>query len=264
MTQAPPTPDSPTPSVLAVIPARYASTRFPGKPLALIQGKPMIQHVWERATQTPGLSRVIIATDDPRIQEAAHQFGATVCMTASTHVSGTDRVQEVAAQHPEYPWILNLQGDEPFINPQHLHAAVAAISQTPQADLLTLVTRLHDPSDWHNTNIVKVALSQSGQALYFSRAPIPHHRDQQERPQQAYRHIGLYLYRQDALTRFTQLPPSPLEGLEKLEQLRALEAGMRIFAIEVDQAPIGIDTPDDLIRLEKSAFNGFPFNQSTV
>ena len=244
------------PKVLAVIPARYASTRFPGKPLVDIQGKPMIQHVWERVRGVPAIERVLIATDDPRIVQAAQGFGAEVMMTSPAHLSGTDRMWEVAQTLPEFEWVLNVQGDEPFINPAHLQAALDGIQRFPAADIITLVTPIHTVHDWQEPNLVKAVLTAQGQALYFSRAPVPFHRDAPEDasalPQGAYRHIGIYLYRRTALDRFTQLPPSPLEQLEKLEQLRALEAGMTIYAAVVSEAPVGVDTPADLIRIMDS------------
>lgn len=241
---------SPTSQVLAVIPARYASTRFPGKPLVDIGGKPMIQHVWERARQVSAIQRIIIATDDQRIAETASAFGAEVRLTAAEHPSGTDRMWEVAQTLPEYNWVLNVQGDEPFINPTHLEQVVTAAHNHPQSDLFTLVTPIQIVEDWQNPNIVKAVLSADGRALYFSRSPVPYHRDHPDRPERVYRHIGLYLYRREALARFTQHPPSPLESIEKLEQLRALEMGMTILTVTVDAAPLGIDTPDDLIRAQ--------------
>jgi 3-deoxy-manno-octulosonate cytidylyltransferase (CMP-KDO synthetase) len=251
---------TPTGAVLAVIPARYGSTRFPGKPLAAILGKPMIQHVWERVSQTSGIARAIIATDDTRICDVAEQFGAEVCMTSPDHPSGTDRLWEVVQQFPEadFPWLLNVQGDEPFIEPAHLQAALAGRASHPKADILTLVTPLVDATSWHDPNLVKAVLSGRSQALYFSRAAVPYHRDCPERPENAFRHLGLYLYRRSALETFVALPVSPLEALEKLEQLRALEAGLSIFAVVVDKAPLGVDTPHDLLRLEESARSGFP------
>jgi 3-deoxy-manno-octulosonate cytidylyltransferase (CMP-KDO synthetase) len=241
-----------TDRVLAVIPARFASTRFPGKPLVHIQGKPMIQHVWERVGLVPAIQRRIIATDDTRIQQAAEAFGAEVCMTNPDHPSGTDRVWEVASLLPEFNWILNVQGDEPFINPQHLEAAIAAIQQYPLADIITLVTPLTELANVQDPNIVKAVLGQDGRALYFSRSPVPYHRDAPETPQHVFRHVGLYLYRRAALEHFTQLPPSTLELVEKLEQLRALEAGMQCYAVLVSNAPIGVDTPQDLVRIVDS------------
>lgn len=242
------------PKILAVIPARYASTRFPGKPLVDIHGKPMIQHVWERVSQLAAINRVIIATDDPRIQEAAERFGAEVRMTSPDHPSGTDRMWEVASNLPEYDWVLNVQGDEPFINPQHLETTLEAIQKYSDAAIITLVTSIEDLESWQDPNLVKAVLTANGRALYFSRLPVPYHRDAPDQlPSQVYRHIGIYLYRREALEHFTKLPPSPLELTEKLEQLRALEAGMLIYAVLVSEAPVGIDTPADLVRILDSA-----------
>lgn len=242
-----------SPHVLAVIPARYASTRFPGKPLVDIAGKPMIAHVWERAKAVPEIGRVIVATDDTRIEQAALAFGSEVRMTSPDHPSGTDRIWEVAAPLAEFDWVLNIQGDEPFMNPGHLVQAIQAIGQFPAADIITLVTPIQDEAHYRDPNVVKAALADSGEALYFSRAPIPYHRDQPDEPSHAFRHIGLYLYRRAALERFTKLPPSRLETVEKLEQLRALEARMKIYAVIVDAAPVGVDTPADLVRILDSA-----------
>lgn len=209
----------------------------------------MIQHVWERVSQVPEIAKVLIATDDERIGEAARGFGADVVMTSAEHPSGTDRVWEAAQPFPAYDWVLNVQGDEPFINADHLRAAIAGIARFPEADVLTLVTPLTTVADWQEPNLVKAVVSGEGQALYFSRAAVPYHRDAPEVPKHVYRHIGIYLYRRAALERFTQLLPSPLEQIEKLEQLRALENGMRIFAVEVSEAPVGVDTPADLVRI---------------
>src|SRR6478609_7695123 len=255
--------------VLAVIPARYASTRFPGKPLVEIAGKPMIQHVWERAQLVASVSKVIIATDDERIEKAALSFGAEVCMTSPDHPSGTDRLWEVAQAYPQFDWILNVQGDEPFIDPEHLETVLQSrtLLSDHEPDIITVVTPFHSNEDWQNPNMVKAVLAplktnllettdQSVyRALYFSRAPIPYNRDNKaeqftQEPENAFRHLGLYLYQRSALESFVELPPSPLEILEKLEQLRALEAGLSIFAVTVSHAQVGIDTPDDLLRLE--------------
>ncbi|HEY9745905.1 MAG TPA: 3-deoxy-manno-octulosonate cytidylyltransferase [Oculatellaceae cyanobacterium] len=242
------------PRVLAVIPARYGSTRFPGKPLVEIAGKPMIRHVWERVRQVSSVQRIIIATDDERIRDAALAFGAEVCMTDPSHPSGTDRIWEVAQPLPDFDWILNVQGDEPLINPLHLAQVIQAIQ--PDMDILTLVTPLAQLEAWRDPNIVKAILAESGRALYFSRSSVPYHRDEPDAPSHVFRHIGLYLYSRNALARFTSLPPSRLEQVEKLEQLRALEDGMTIHAEIVDQAPIGIDTPEDLVRVEEFLQSG--------
>ena len=240
--------------VLAIIPARYASTRFPGKPLVLIEGKPMIQRVWEQAQKANTLDHIVIATDDDRIAQAAQQFGAIVKMTSPHHPSGTDRIWEVASSEPDYDLVFNIQGDEPFLDPDILNRAVTDARQNPQADIITAVTPIQSESEFHDPNIVKAVIDGHGRALYFSRAPIPFCRDSNNQKDQdplenTFRHLGLYLYRRSALARFTQLPPSPLELREKLEQLRALEAGMTLRAITVAHAPVGIDTPEDLARL---------------
>ncbi|MBK8189690.1 MAG: 3-deoxy-manno-octulosonate cytidylyltransferase [Vampirovibrionales bacterium] len=250
-----------TGAVLAVIPARWGSTRFPGKPLALVHGKPMIQCVWERVRQARGVDRVIIATDDARILEAATAFGADARMTRVDHASGTDRAWEVAQTLAGYDWILNVQGDEPQIDPAHLEAALKARARWPQADIITLASPIaacQRDSITSDPNIVKVVLRGDGEALYFSRAPIPWRRDPQDAAspigpqalsQAGLRHLGLYLYRREALARFTQWPPSVLEGIEKLEQLRALENGLRVYVETVDRPAIGVDTPEDLAAL---------------
>ncbi len=270
--EQPITPALPDPhaSVLAVIPARYASTRFPGKPLAILHGQPMVWHVWTRACRTPGLSRVVIATDDARIQSVCEDFGADVRMTSPDHPSGTDRLWEVARDLPDYSWVLNIQGDEPFIDPAHLQTLLSGRSRCPQADILTLVTPISDEASWRDPNMVKAVLAADGRALYFSRASIPYDRDaamntetsaQSTVPpwRHAFRHLGLYLYRREALAAFVSLPVSPLESLERLEQLRALEAGIPLFALPVDHAPVGVDTPTDLERLAEDYPSGFPY-----
>ena len=218
----------------------------------------MIQHVWERAKAVPQISRVIVATDDARIEAAAKAFEAEVRLTSADHPSGTDRMWEVAQDLPEYDWVLNIQGDEPFMPLAHLARVIETIGHHPQADIITLVTPLTDSVDWRDPNLVKAVLAEDGRALYFSRSPIPYHRDEPGVPMHCFRHIGLYLYRREALQRFTQLSPSRLEMLERLEQLRALEAGMVIAAAVVDQAPVGVDTPADLVRILDSAQSGFP------
>ena len=241
-----------TEQVLAVIPARYASTRFPGKPLVLIDGQPMIQHVWQRVRQARGVEQVVIATDDTRIRDAAEAFGATVCMTDPAHRSGTDRVWEVAQQWPDYGVVVNVQGDEPGLDPAHLTQAIDRLTASPEADIVTLVTPITTPDDIENPNCVKAVMAMSGQVLYFSRATVPALRDSEQAQPQRMRHLGLYVFRRAALARFAALPPSPLEQAEQLEQLRALEHGMRIDAVCVDRAPVGIDTPDDLARLRQA------------
>lgn len=238
-------------TVLAVIPARYASTRFPGKPLALISGKPMIQWVYERAREVPGFETVVVATDDERIYRAVLRFGGLAEMTDPAHRSGTDRVWEVASRHPEALYIFNIQGDEPLLNPRYLEEAVQFLKSHDEAvDIVTLKAPIQSLLEIEDPNVVKVVTTESNQALYFSRAPVPFARNSEEpainRMKSSFRHIGIYGFPRQALERFVQLPVSPLETLEKLEQLRALEAGMRIYAIPVPEASVGVDTPEDL------------------
>ena len=252
--------------VLVVIPARYGSSRFEGKPLALIGGKPMIQHVVERVAESIfAESTVVVATDDARIAQVVTGFGGTVQLTSTEHPSGSDRVWEVAKNYPHLPYVLNIQGDEPFIKPTALNAvlkqlATFVLTHQPTPDILTLVTPLGESiegieSELANPHCVKAVRADSGQVLYFSRAGIPFVREGltvAEKPlvmQSFFRHLGLYLYNRSALERFVALPPSPLEWLEKLEQLRAMEAGFRVFAAIVPEAPIGVDTPEDLAQL---------------
>lgn len=236
--------------VVAILPARYGSTRFPGKPLVDIAGKPMIQHVYERTAQTRTVDRVIVATDDERIRAAVESFGGEVQMTRDDHPSGTDRLAEVA-ERIEADLIVNVQGDEPLIDPIMIEAAVAPLLDNPAIEMGTLMTRISDPMEYNNPNIVKVVVDQNGFALYFSRAAIPHGRDldQDDIPASTFKHIGLYVYRRDFLLQYPDLPETPLEQLEKLEQLRALEHGHRIRIIETDRQSIGVDVPDDVTRV---------------
>ncbi len=247
--------------VLAVIPARYASTRFPGKPLADIHGKPMIYHVVNTVSGVEGVDAIVVATDDDRIKSAVEDFlpefdGAppvSVEMTSPDHPSGTDRIWEVASQRPEYDLVLNVQGDEPFIDAAMVSQLIQAMKLQPKADIYTAVTPidgdvLEKQAMLDNPNVVKAVLTSEHQALYFSRAAVPYHRDADSH-QAYYRHLGIYLYRRAILKGFTQLSPSPLEECEKLEQLRALEAGWRIYALLTNKAPVGVDTPEDLEAL---------------
>lgn len=236
---------------LAVIPARYASTRFPGKPLALLAGKPIVQHVWERCRSATGVDQVIVATEDERIRDACHAFGAQCEMTSADHKSGTDRVAEVAGRHPEYEIVLNVQGDEPAIAVETIASVVAALRKS-ECTIATPVAPAQ-PQDVANPNVVKVVTSLAGDALYFSRAPIPCHRDRMPSTRPEYlRHIGLYGFRREALLQVAQLPPSPLEIAESLEQLRWLQAGWTIRCVTVATFSAGVDTPEDLKALEKS------------
>ena len=239
--------------VVALIPARYGSTRFPGKPLALLRGKPMIQHVYERTRLVRGLSRVLVATDDERIAQAVRGIGGEVAMTRADHPTGTDRLAEVAHQLTA-DVIVNVQGDLPFFPPTMVEEAVAALTAAPTAVMSTVRTPIYDLAEWQNINVVKVVTDRKGFALYFSRSPIPYVRDGQGQhaPQiHGYRHIGLYVYRRDFLFTFTQLPRTLLEQREQLEQLRVLEWGYRITVSETERPTVEVDTPEDLQRAEE-------------
>lgn len=230
--------------VFAVIPARYDSSRFPGKALADKTGKYLIQHVYEQVTQARLISEVVIATDDQRIFDACGEFGARCFMTRGDHVSGTDRVAEVAGQLAG-DIIVNVQGDEPEVDPAHIDAAVELLRRDDAAGMATLAGPLTDTSDIDNPNIVKVVIDCRGHALYFSRWPIPYRRDPDSGQAGPYRrHIGLYAYRPDVLVRLSRFEPTPLERSESLEQLRALENGIVIAVADMKGvAAVGIDTP---------------------
>ena len=238
-----------------VIPARYASERLPGKPLVDIAGRPMIQHVWERATAS-GAGAVIVATDDERIAAACEGFGAQAEMTAADHVSGTDRIAEIAArlEWDEDDIIVNVQGDEPLIPPATIRQVAELLIGRPDADMATLCTPIHDLAEFLDPNVVKLVMREDGSALYFSRAPIPWHRDgapaglaSQTRFTDSLRHLGIYAYRCRALAALSAAAPAPLENLERLEQLRALWLGMTILADVASEVPAhGVDTPEQL------------------
>lgn len=241
--------------VVALIPARYGSTRFPGKPLALLRGKPMIQHVYQQTCQVPGVDRVMVATDDERIAVAVRAVGGQVAMTRADHPTGTDRLAEVAAGL-RADLIVNVQGDLPFFPPAMVGDAVSALEHSPTAAMATVRTPIHSREEWHNPNVVKVVTDRDGFAVYFSRSPIPFYR-QPPSPDQVpdqiwgYRHIGLYVYRRDFLLTFSRLAPTPLEEAEKLEQLRAVEWGYKIRVTETERPTVEVDTPLDLRRAEE-------------
>lgn len=232
---------------LCVIPARYASTRLPGKPLALLAGKPMIQHVYEQAVKARGIQEVLVATDDERICAAVAAFGGQAVLTAATHPTGTDRLAEVARQRPDVDVIVNVQGDEPLIEPAVIEQLAAAFAERPQLQMATLCTPLEE-DEAAQPSVVKVVTDRQGYALYFSRSLIPYPRQAGVVP--AYKHIGLYGYRRDFLLQYAAMEPTPLERAESLEQLRALENGHRILVLETPCASVGVDTPEDLRRVE--------------
>lgn len=238
--------------VLGIIPARYASTRFPGKPLTDINGKSMIQRVYEQAKKS-ALADVLVATDDERILQHVQSFGGKAVMTAEHHQSGTDRCFEAYQLHDEpYEYIVNIQGDEPFIKPEQINLLIACF-QNPQTQLATLIKKVVSPEELFNVNAPKVVINQAKEALYFSRQPIPYCRnvpnDIWHKQHTYYKHIGIYGYRADILEQITQLPPSSLELAESLEQLRWLEHGFRIATALTEFETIGIDTPEDLERV---------------
>lgn len=240
--------------VVAVIPARYASTRFPGKPLVPILGKPMIQWVYQRTTQARLVDRVIVATDDQRIAAVVEGFGGDYCLTSSDHPTGTDRLAEVAGRL-DADLIVNVQGDEPLIDPLMIDQAIQPLLDDPSIRMGTLATPIDSDEEFLNSNVVKLVTDRQGFALYFSRAPIPHERDRGSASaagaaRSAWKHIGLYVYRREFLLEFAGLPETQLERLEKLEQLRALEHGVPIRVVVTSGSSIGVDTPEDLARIE--------------
>jgi 3-deoxy-manno-octulosonate cytidylyltransferase (CMP-KDO synthetase) len=240
-----------TDGAIAVIPARYASTRLPGKPLVPIAGKPMIQRVWERARQAKSISRVIVATDDERITRAVEAFGGEARMTRVDHRSGTERIAEVAV-HVEASVYVNVQGDEPLIDPASIDAAVEALLGDDAVQVATIAVPITAPGDIMDPNVVKVVLDFDDSALYFSRAPIPWVRDSEHRVHARHlKHLGLYVYRREALLEFPILPQGELERLEQLEQLRWLENGWKIRVAEVEHDSVSVDVPEDVARVEK-------------
>lgn len=231
--------------VIVVIPARYDSSRLPGKPLADIDGVPMICRVYQRAAAASGVDAVVVATDDERILAAVVEFGGTAVMTNPTHASGTDRIAE-AVGATDAAIVVNVQGDLPLIDPACIAAAVEPMRSDTTLPMATLMTPIRDRNEFENPNVVKVVTDVTGHALYFSRSPIPCWRDGADGAVIAQRHIGLYAYRRDFLLQFARLAPTPLERAEKLEQLRALENGHRIRVVEVANAGVEVDTPADL------------------
>jgi len=235
--------------ILAVIPARYASTRFPGKVLVPIAGKSMLQHVWERASLARYLTSTIVATDDERVCEAARSFGARVRMTRADHPSGTDRAAEVAsAEGAEL--VVNIQADEPLVDPAAIDAAILPLAHDAQILMGTLKKRIEDPREISDPHVVKVVTGHDGNALYFSRCPIPYAADEAA-PPVYYKHVGLYVYRRDFLLAYPTLRVGPLEQAERLEQLRALENGYPIRVVETEYESLGVDTPEDLERVSR-------------
>jgi 3-deoxy-manno-octulosonate cytidylyltransferase (CMP-KDO synthetase) len=238
--------------ILGVIPARFSSSRFPGKVLALISSKTMLEHVYERASQARYLTSTIIATDDERVYAAARKFGARVVMTRPDHLSGTDRVAEVAsAENAEI--IVNIQGDEPLIDPAAIDTAILPLAHEPDVQMATLKKRIEHRREIDDPNVVKVVTDAQGDAIYFSRCPIPYLRQDVGAATGTpyFKHIGLYVYRRDFLLGYSSLPVGPLEQAERLEQLRAIENGFRIRVVETEYESLGVDTPEDLARVTR-------------
>ncbi len=235
--------------VLCVIPARYASTRLPGKPLALIGGKPMIQHVCEQAAKSRLSREVLVATDDERVVGAVSAFGGKALLTSPDHPSGTDRLAEVARKYPDADIIINVQGDEPFIPPEIIDQLAAALLDEPQLKMATVKIPLKE-DEFANPAAVKVVTDKNGYALYFSRSMLPYPRVRGEKFS-SFKHLGIYAYRRDFLLEFAQMPQTELEQTECLEQLRALENGYKIKVIAADFFCVGVDTPEDLAHANK-------------
>lgn len=245
--------------VVGVIPARLAATRLPNKPLVDIAGKPMIQHVWERARQAALLDRVIVATPDQAIVDAVAEFGGEAALTSELHRSGTDRVAEIASR-TEADVFVNIQGDEPLIDPRSIEKAVEPLLADPSVPMTSLMCRCPG-EDLDNPACVKVVCGVGNDALYFSRARIPFHRTQPAAATSlvpVMQHVGLYAYRRDFLLAFSRLAPTPLETAEALEQLRALEHGHSIRMVEIEEAPLSVDTPEDLLRVLEIVRNASP------
>jgi 3-deoxy-manno-octulosonate cytidylyltransferase (CMP-KDO synthetase) len=244
-------------TIIAIIPARYGSTRFPGKSLALIEGKPMVQWVYERTKRSRLVTRVIIATDDERIRKAVSDFGGEAVMTSPDHPTGTDRIAEVA-RALTCDIVVNVQGDEPLVHPDMIDEAVAPLVNDASIPMGTVCKKISERSEAVDPNVVKVVFDNDGFALYFSRAPIPWDRDRWAGKRSLsdldpagsmYKHIGLYVYRRDFLLRYAKMPQTPLEAAEKLEQLRALESGHRIKTVVTEHESFGVDIPGDLSKI---------------
>jgi 3-deoxy-manno-octulosonate cytidylyltransferase (CMP-KDO synthetase) len=239
------------PKVIIIIPARFASSRLPGKPLVTLGGKPMIQHVYERAKRAQTVHEVLVATDDQRIIDVVKGFGGQARMTRADHRTGTERIAEVAVLESGDVFV-NVQGDEPLIDPVAIDTAVAALLEEPPAQIATVATPIRHAGDIMDPNVVKTVLDFDENALYFSRAPIPWIRDTQQKIHVKYwKHLGLYVFRRDALLEYPTLPQGELEKIEQLEQLRWMENGWKIRVAEVAHDAVSVDVPEDVTRVEK-------------
>ncbi|OKH21028.1 3-deoxy-manno-octulosonate cytidylyltransferase [Chroogloeocystis siderophila] len=234
--------------ILAVIPARYDSQRFPGKPLVMIGDRPMVQWVYEAAQSCPAFSKVVVATDSQLVADCVTQFGGAVEMTSSAHQTGTDRVAEVALRYPQMKAIANVQGDQPFVTADMLMQLVNPYLQGESPDMTTLACPLEEETNYFDPNVVKVLCDRHNRALYFSRSPIPYYRNPGSAP--VFHHLGLYAFRQDFLAAYAQLTPTPLEQCEGLEQLRVLENGYSIHVCQTEKLVIEINTPADLLQAQ--------------
>ena len=232
-----------------IIPARYGSSRLEGKPLLKANNKPIIQWVWEKAKTCPMVDRVIVATDDDRIYNACKEFGAEVEMTSTNHKSGSDRIAEVASRHPEIGYIINLQGDEPLIEQANIELVIKGVLEDEKADISTLLREIKDKEEAQNPNLVKCVFDVNNYAMYFSRSKIPYERNSGK--SKIYGHLGIYGYKREALFKMTQLPQTTYEMAESLEQLRALQNGMKIKVAIVNNIPVGIDTMEDFEKFKK-------------
>ena len=235
--------------VLCVIPARYASTRLPGKPLSMIAGKPMIQHVYERACQAQLPSEVIVATDNEQVEQAVKAFGGKAVMTSPDHPSGTDRLAEVALKYPDVDIIVNVQGDEPMIPPEIIDRLAEAFEGDDDLSMATMKVLMNE-DEYDDPSAVKVVTDLHGYALYFSRSLMPYPRNKPA-DYKVYKHVGIYAYRRSFLLKYAALVPTPLERAESLEQLRVLENGYKIKVLESDFKGIGVDTPEDLAAVNE-------------
>ncbi len=239
--------------ITIIIPARYASTRLEGKPLLKACGKPIIQWVHEKSVQSQLASDVIVATDDERIFNAVEEFGGKVCMTRSDHKCGSDRIVEVLNKYPEIEIAVNVQGDEPMISPDSIDKAIEVLINDKNADMSTLIRKIDEEEEIQNPNVVKAVKDNNDFAMYFSRSPIPYERVKNQAS--TFAHIGLYVYKRDSLLKMSELPQSELEKAESLEQLRALQNGLKIKTATVDYKPLGIDTREDFEEFLKIVEN---------
>ncbi|MFY9133976.1 MAG: 3-deoxy-manno-octulosonate cytidylyltransferase [Bacillota bacterium] len=237
--------------ILGVIPARYGSTRLEGKPLADICGKPMIVRVWERALMVPSIDSLVVATDDGRIKEAVEKFNGKAVLTRKDHKSGTERAAEVCLAYPDHDVVVNIQGDEPLVDPRIIDQVIQCLINAPEASMSTVARVIKDESDYHNPNVVKLVMGSGGRVLYFSRSLIPYPRNAEGF--QAYEHIGIYCYRRDLLLKLSGMEETPLEHAESLEQLRLLENGYQIQAVvtEYGEDSLSVDTAADLEKVRE-------------